>query len=39
LNKQSIKKNENKKIREKILETYPNIQPFIEDIWPKDADV
>ncbi|MFO0004332.1 MAG: Tma20 N-terminal domain-containing protein [bacterium] len=34
-----MKKNENKALRDKLARTYPKIEPFLEDLWPKDANV
>ena len=39
MNKQSIKGSEVKKVREKILETYPLIEPYMDQVWGKDAKV
>ena len=39
MNSQPIKASQAKGLRAKIVEQMPNIEPFIDEIWPKKAKV
>ena len=39
LNSHPLKASVGKQVRAKIEETYPRISPYIEEIWPKKAQV
>jgi PUA domain protein len=39
LNSHPLKQSANKAVRSKIVETYPSIEPYIDELWPKKAQV
>ena len=39
MNSVPLKASVSKTMRSKVLETYPNIEPFIDEVWPKKAKV
>ena len=39
MNSHPLKASIGKVVRERVVETYPRIEPYMDDIWPKKAAV